>query len=407
MKQAITWITIALFFSVTSFAPGALAYTYVSTVPLSGGCPQPNRWNLSVSSPLDRQWSTSLPTTASPVIITVAPAGSSAQLDEIEQSISDSFSVWAGVIGTTFNSATYPGLEAPIARVANANSCTDDAGDNVDGLNTICFNQASDAFTPGVLAFTRTFVANAPGVTVGASGPSTFAGQILDADTLFCNTGEVTFATPAALATPQGAAAYDLGSLLTHELGHWMGLDHSAVIRAIMFPYAPPPGQFLGLRPTAEVPDGPLSDDDRTGIRVLYPDPNDSVNIGAIRGQILPANPFALAAFPATSTGLSVTGMVGAQVVALDADTGAIVAGAFSSGSCNAASPPTQFDGTYDLERLPVGRSYNLYAEPLVGIALPSDFEVPVDLCSLDVTPSCTAPSANTNFNVRTLPALP
>jgi len=324
-----------------------------------------------------------------------------------EQSISDSFSIWAGVTGTTFNSVTYPGLEAPIARVTNANSCTDDAGDNVDGLNTICFNQSSVAFTPGVLAFTRTFVANAPGVTVGASGPSVFAGQILDADTLFCNTGEVTFATPAALATPQGAAAYDLESLLIHELGHWMGLDHSAVIRAMMFPYAPPPGQFLGLRPTAQVPDGPLSDDDRTGIRVLYPDPNDTVNIGAIRGQILPANPFALAAFPPTSTGLSVTGMVGAQVVALDADTGAIVAGAFSSGSCNAANPPTQFDGSYDLERLPVGRNYNLYAEPLVGIALPSDFDVPADLCSQNVTPSCTAPVANTNFNVRTLPASP
>ena len=156
MRQAITWLTIGLFLSVTSGVPSALAYTYVSTVPQSGGCPEPNHWNLSVSTPLDRQWSISLPTTASPVIITVAPAGSSAQLDEIEQSISDSFSVWAGVTGTTFNSVAYPGLEAPIARVTNAVSCTDDAGDNVDGLNTICFNQSSDAFTSGVLAFTRT-----------------------------------------------------------------------------------------------------------------------------------------------------------------------------------------------------------------------------------------------------------
>jgi hypothetical protein len=99
--------------------------------------------------------------------------------------------------------------------------------------------------------------------------------------------------------------------------------------------------------------------------------------------------------------------MVGAQVVALDADTGAIIAGAFSAGSCNASSPPMQFDGSYDLERLPVGRNYNLYVEPLVGIALPPDFVVPADLCSQDVTPSCTAPPANTNFNVRTMPASP
>jgi hypothetical protein len=39
----------------------------------------------------------------------------------------------------------------------------------------------------------------------------------------------------------------------------------------------------------------------------------------------------------------------------------------------------------YHLERLPVGSNYNLYAEALVGIAVPSDFEVPADLCSQDV----------------------
>jgi hypothetical protein len=48
-----------------------------------------------------------------------------------------------------------------------------------------------------------------------------------------------------------------------------MGLDHSAVIRAIMFPFVPPPGQFLGERPNLAIPDGPLADDDRTGIRAV------------------------------------------------------------------------------------------------------------------------------------------
>jgi hypothetical protein len=118
----------------------------------------------------------------------------------------------------------------------------------------------------------------------GLIRPSSFRRQILDTDTFFRNDGQDTFATPAALA--QGA--YDLESLLTHELGHWMGLDHSAVIRAIMFLFSPPPGQFLGDRPTPTVPDEPFADDDRTGIRVQYPDPNDTVNIGAIRGQVIP-----------------------------------------------------------------------------------------------------------------------
>jgi Matrixin len=127
-------------------------------------------------------------------------------------------------------------------------------------------------FASGVLAFTRAITANAPGAVAGASAAAAFAGQILDADTLFRNDGQVTFVTPGALAELQGADAYDLESLLTHELGHWVGLDHSAVIRAMMFPFAPPPGQFLGERPDGSVPDGPLADDDRTGFRAQYPD---------------------------------------------------------------------------------------------------------------------------------------
>jgi hypothetical protein len=382
-------------------------YTFDSTIPAAGGCPQPNHFNLALSSPLNRRWSTSIPfSLLQPVLLTVAASGTPAQLDEIEQAVSDSFTAWAGVSGTTFNTAANPGLVAPLARVATQDSCSDDTEDNVDGLNTICFNQSSSGFTTGVLAFTRTITANVPGVNVGSSAPALFAGQILDSDTLFRNDGQVSYATPAALATPQGVGAYDLESLLTHELGHWFGLDHSAVIRAIMFPFAPPPGQFIGDRPTAQAPDGPLADDDRTGARFLYPDPNDGVNIGSLRGHVTPANPFALATFAPTSPGSSVTGIVGAQVVAVDANTGAVFAGALAGWSCDAASPPTQFDGSFDIERLPLNHSYDLYAEPLVGLALPADFSfVFAGLCSNTIAPTCATPAANTNFNIRILPA--
>ena len=207
---------------------------------------------LAAESPLEH-----LPPAPSNTILTVAAQGTPAQLNEIEQSISASFAAWTAVPGTTFNTTTHPGLIAPLARVAAANSCSNDQENNIDGLNTICFNQPSVAFTSGVLAFTRVITANAPGVSIGASGPAAFAGQILDADILFRNDNQATYATPAALATPQGQGAYDLESLLAHELGHGFGLDHSAVWRALMFPYAPPPGQFLGDRPTAQAPDGP------------------------------------------------------------------------------------------------------------------------------------------------------
>lgn len=85
------------------------------------------------------------------------------------------------------NAANYPGVVAPLARVSTANACSNDAESNIDGLNTICFNQSSMAFTAGVLAFTRVITANAPGASVGSGPAAEFAGQILDADTLFRN----------------------------------------------------------------------------------------------------------------------------------------------------------------------------------------------------------------------------
>jgi len=409
MRRATALATAALFFLATFGSASASGYSADTTAPTGGGCPALDRWNLSVSQPLNRRWSTSLPQ-APPTLLTVAAKNSSAQLSEIEQTISAAFGVWSGVSGTTFNAANYPGVIGPLTRVTTASACTSDAGTNVDGINTICFNQSSTAFSTGVLAFTRVITANAPGVSVGSGPPAAFAGQILDADTLFRNDGQTTYATPGALATTQGHGAYDLESLLTHELGHWFGFDHSAVWRAIMFPYAPPPGTFLGNRPTTQQPDAPLSDDDRTGIRRLYPDPNDAIDIGAILGRVLPANPFALATLPQPYAGGSVTGIYGAQVVAVDADSGAVVAGVFSGWSCGAgnSSARPQFDGSYDFERLPVGHNYWIYSEPLVGLAQPSDFSGALEIvCSTSSTSPCTPPTVNTNFNPRALPAGP
>jgi Matrixin len=407
MKRIATSFLLFFFLEAAIAGNPALGYVAQSTIPLAGGCPQLDRWNLSVSSPLNRRWSTSL-SPMNTTVLTAAAAGSAAQLTEIQQVISDSFGAWAGATGTTFNSTAFPGLISPLASTSVANSCTNDAESTIDGLNTICFNQASMGFTSGVLAFTRTITANAAGVSVGSSATSAFAGQILDTDSLFRNDGQAVFATPAALTTPQGAGTYDLETLLAHELGHWFGLDHSGVWRALMFPFAPPPGQFLGNRPTPQSPDGVLSDDDRTGIRMLYPDPNDALNVGTIRGRVLPANPFALAIIPSPSTGRSVTGMFGVQVVAVDADTGAVIAATLGGWSCNPSNPPVQFDGTYELDRLPVGHTYNINAEPLIGLVGPGDFnEALEDLCVSGGTTECTTPAANTNFNVRTRPTGP
>ncbi len=383
--------------------PAARSYVVETTVPAATACPAPDRWNLSSSSPTQLQWSTSL--ASDQQILTVAPLGSPAQLQEIQSVIQTALNAWTGVASTAANPTITPGVVGPIGTTSTQNACTNDDGSNADGVNTVCFDQSSEDFTIGVLAFTRTITANAPGVSVGAGGPAAFAGQLLDSDTLFNNTGQVTFATPGVIATPQGVGSYDLASLLTHELGHYFGLDHSAVRRAIMFPFAPPPGTMIGTPPSASSPDSQLSDDDRTGLRVLYPNPAETLYLGTIRGHVLPANPFALAIFPPSAPGENVTGIFGTQVVALNADTGAVVAATLGGWSCDNANPAVVFDGSYEIDRLPVGANYIVYAEPLDGLATGSSFyEASNGLCSAAQTNACTAPPVNTNFTTRIKP---
>jgi len=174
-----------------------------------------------------------------------------------------------------------------------------------------------------------------------------------------------------------------------------------------MFPFAPAPGTFAGVRPTAQKPDAPLADDDRTGLRILYPDPNDTVFVGSIQGRIVPANPLSL---PTSPTGM--TGVFGAHVVAVDEATGAVIAGTLGGWSCQAPGP-VQFDGSYTLAHLPVGRSYNVYAEPLDGAVAPSEVSNALTtLCRNSITdpgwPSsqaCVVPPVNLEFTTRTRPA--
>ncbi len=153
---------------------------------------------------------------------------------------------------------------------------------------------------------------------------------------------------------------------MIHELGHTLGFSHSAVFAAMMYPFAPAPGSFSGTRPTAQQPGAPLGDDDRTGLRVLYPDPADTVNVGSLSGRILPANPLSLSASPP-----GVAGVFGAHVVAVDATSGAVIGAALGGWSC-AAPGPAHFDGTYEIGHLPVGHSYQVYAEPLDNTVYPS-----------------------------------
>jgi hypothetical protein len=365
----------------------------------SGGtsCPQLTRFDVSTPGSINRQWSTSL--SPSPVTILTADQTPNGRLNEIEAVIEQSLSVWTGVSGTLLT----PSALGALRRTSAASACS-----SSDGLNSICFDQTDPGFTLGVLAFTRVVTADTVGEQLPSGGArSTFVGEILDADILLLPSGpNTTFATPAALAANPNA--YDLESILTHELGHSFGFNHSGVWGAMMFPFAPPPGQFTGTRPTAQSPDAPLSDDDRTGLRVLYPDPSDSVHIGAISGHVLPANPLALPISPA-----GVTGIFPAQVVALDNATGTVTAAVMAGWSCGDPGP-AQFDGTFSLQRLRVGtsQSYQIYAEPLDGPVVLGN--VIYNLTSLCRNPAsdpgwpaqsaCTAPPPTAPFSARIRP---
>ena len=297
------------------------------------------------------------------------------RLIEIEQVISQSLAVWTGVTGTTLLPATV----APLQRTTTQNACAS------DGLNSICFDQADAAFTPGVLAFTRVITSDTLGEQLGSSPAATQLGQILDADIYFDpGNAQVTFATPAAL--PASPQSYDLESILTHELGHFLGFSHSAVWSAMMYPYAPAPGTFTGARPTAQQLDAPLGDDDRTGLRILYPDPADAVNIGTISGRILPANPLSLPLSPP-----GVTGIFGAHVVAVDHAGGTVIAATIAGWSCSAPGP-AQFDGTYELDHLPINHKYTVYVEPLDGAVSSAQITPAIAPCAATPTPTPAGP---------------
>ena len=173
-----------------------------------------------------------------------------------------------------------------------------------------------------------------------------------------------------------------------------------------MFPFAPAPGTMTGTRPTAQQLDAPLGDDDRTGLRVLYPDPTNTLYVGSITGKITPANPLALPANPP-----SVTGVFGSQVVAVDNSSGAVVGAVIGGWSCTAPGP-AQFDGTYQISSLPVGSTYTVYAEALNGAADPSQFSnTTASLCRNVTTDagwpplqSCAVPLVDISFTTRTRP---
>jgi hypothetical protein len=179
-----------------------------------------------------------------------------------------------------------------------------------DGINLVTF-----ANTPANISA----VGGAVAVTILIFNPNTW--RMTEADIVY---------NPAIQFSTTGAAnAQDVESVSVHEIGHFVGQTHSPLLQATMFPSGGA-GATTGRS---------LSEDDRAGLRTLYP--------GATASSF------------ATVTGLvrrSPTQVVsGAHVVLKDLPTGRSVTGGV-----------TLPNGTFSIGSGPPGL-YTVYAEPLDG----------------------------------------
>ena len=177
---------------------------------------------------------------------------------------------------------------------------------------------------------------------------STTTGRILEADIIINpNAGFSTeTVTPANLA--------DFQAVATHEIGHLLGLDHTPLASAVMFPLTA--GNSFARALTA---------DDTIGVSTLYPTAAFRAR-GSIEGTVR------------TTTNVSVFGAI---IVAVGANGQPM------------ATTITDPDGKFSIAGLPAG-SYTLIAEPMDGPFAENNFLTPLS----SIYPSKTV---NINFTTR------
>ncbi len=247
-------------------------------------------------------------------------------------------------------------LSAPNAAIAVArgpNSAVSSESSSPSNINLVCFVCSDADFNAdaSTLAVTITTAANAAGQPDGHGGMTSYIGQIIKADIVF---------NPATSFTTGGTSGQDLQTVATHEVGHFLGLDHSAVVRAVMFPAA---SSLVTL-----------GYDDVAGISALYPKATADVPTGSISGTV---------------TFASGGGVFGAHVFAESVTANEPFGGSIRRTPIGTLTTP---GGAYTITGVPAD-SYILTAEPLDGPVMNSD---------VSGYPSAFGqPSVQTNFTTR------
>ncbi len=296
----------------------------------SSGSPQPNRWDLSACA---------ITYSINPAVGSNFSGGS-----DPAQIITDAFNTWSSAPNTSLPVSRGPDTTLQVAAF--------------DGVNLICFvchDKASFGNNTDTLAVTITTTADAVGQDTKHGTGATAVGQIIDADIEF--NPSVQWSTGPSVSGTQS----HLQTVATHEIGHFFGLDHSAVVRAIMFPYSPPV-------------ETSLSYDDVAGISQLYPKNSPDVSTGSISGTV-----------SFTSGG----GVFGAHVFADSTSNQTAFGSGIRKSPIGTLSHP---DGTYTIDGLPPD-TYSITAEPLDGPVANTDVS--------DYPTVFGQPSVQTNFDTR------
>lgn len=202
-----------------------------------------------------------------------------------------------------------------------------------NGKSRISIRQNTSNFT-GQVSLNEIYFSTDPAIFGGGSGVvgltqvlfKNNTGEILEADILLND--DFTFSTS------MTDSDY-LGNVITHEMGHFLGLGHSQVNGATMF-YSLSHGQ------------NQLEGDDKAGVYSIYPTADSTK--GSITGKIV--------------GGPNLASVFGAHVQAISLKTGAVAGASIS-----------EIDGKFIINGIDRNDQYYIYTSPLAIVGLPSRFD--------------------------------